>query len=259
MSSGATLRRRPSKEQRAQTRNVQNIERPVKVSRVSLVPMLTLHQADGTLLFWSERIAKLAEGLFRYAGRSVRTMMHTETPVRVLKLTGSARSGYTILDVVLGSHPDIESVGEVDKLFRTGWISRESLRGIDQKRLRCPFCTCGKRLDVLYVDTPDEACLFWSRVRREWVERTDPEGIENYPRLRGNFEREPNKNVGVYNATTGRPGIEDRPLPYGAATFMDINGMAFGPIWLQEMISKNVLVFLLELSTPGKLPGTSWG
>ena len=115
-------------------------------------------------------------------------MVQTETPVRVLKITCSARSGSTILEVVLGNHPDIESVGEVNKLVRTGWISRESLRGIDQKRLRRPFCTCGKRLDVLYVDTPDEACPFWSSVRREWVERTDLHSIESYPKLQDEFE-----------------------------------------------------------------------
>jgi hypothetical protein len=70
-----------------------------------------------------------------------------------------------------------------------GWINRESLRGIDPKKRRVPICTCGKRLDVLYVNSPDEACPFWSRVRREWVERTDPDSIESYPKLRGNFER----------------------------------------------------------------------
>ncbi len=116
-------------------------------------------------------------------------MVHTETPVRVLKITGLGRSGSTILDIVLGNHPDIESVGEVDKLVRTGWISRESLSGIDPKKLRVPICTCGKRLDVLYADTPDEACPFWSSVRREWLERTDPDSIETYPKLKGNFER----------------------------------------------------------------------
>jgi hypothetical protein len=115
--------------------------------------------------------------------------VHTETPVRVLMIMGSARSGSTILDIVLGNHPHIESVGEVMDLIRTGWISRESLRGIDPMRLRRPICTCGKRLDVLYVDTPDEACPFWSRVRDEWVERTDPESIESYPKLRGYLER----------------------------------------------------------------------
>jgi hypothetical protein len=115
-------------------------------------------------------------------------MVHTETPVRVLKITGLDRSGSTILDIVLGNHPHIESVGEVANIFINGWISRESLRGINPKKRRVPICTCGKRLDVLYVDTPDEACPFWSSVRREWVERTDPDSIETYPKLRGNIE-----------------------------------------------------------------------
>jgi hypothetical protein len=115
-------------------------------------------------------------------------MTHTQTPVKVLKIMGLGRSGSTILDVVLGNHPSIESVGEVGNLMRTGWISRESLRGIDPKRLRRPICTCGKRLDVLYVETPDEACPFWSSVRREWVERSDGESIEIYPKLQDAFE-----------------------------------------------------------------------
>lgn len=116
-------------------------------------------------------------------------MVYTEAPVRVVEITGLGRSGSTILDIVLGNHPDIESVGEVGNLALNGWISRESLGGIDSRKLRIPICTCGKRLDVGYVNTPDEACPFWSSVRREWVERTGPESIEGYPRLRGNFER----------------------------------------------------------------------
>jgi hypothetical protein len=115
-------------------------------------------------------------------------MVYTEAPVRVLEITGLGRSGSTILDIVLGNHPDIESVGEVEKLIRTGWISRESLGGIDPKKLRVPICTCGKRLDVGYVHTPDEACPFWSNVRREWVERAAPQSIEGYPRLQNDFE-----------------------------------------------------------------------
>jgi hypothetical protein len=116
-------------------------------------------------------------------------MVYTEAPVRVLEITGLGRSGSTILDIVLGNHPDIESVGEVGNLALNGWISRESLGGIDPKKLRVPICTCGKRLDVGYVHTPDEACPFWSSVRREWVERAAPQSIEGYPKLRGNFER----------------------------------------------------------------------
>jgi Sulfotransferase family len=115
-------------------------------------------------------------------------MVYTEAPVKVLEITGLGRSGSTILDIVLGNHPDIESVGEVGNLALNGWISRESLGGIDSRKLRIPICTCGKRLDVGYVHTPDEACPFWSSVRREWVERTGPESIEAYPKLQNDFE-----------------------------------------------------------------------
>jgi hypothetical protein len=116
-------------------------------------------------------------------------MTRTEPPVKVVKITGLGRSGSTILDIVLGNHPCVESVGEVMNLIRTGWVSRESLRVIDQKRLRRPICTCGKRLDVPYVETPEEACPFWSAVRREWVARAGAEAIESYPRLQDYFER----------------------------------------------------------------------
>ena len=115
-------------------------------------------------------------------------MTHAKPPVKVLYITGLGRSGSTILDIVLGNHPDIESVGEVGNLALNGWISRESLGGIDSRKLRIPICTCGKRLDVGYVHTPDEACPFWSSVRREWVERTSPESIEGYPKLQNDFE-----------------------------------------------------------------------
>jgi hypothetical protein len=116
-------------------------------------------------------------------------MTHAKPPVKVLYITGLGRSGSTILDVVLGNHPHIESVGEVTRLIRTGWVSRESLRGIDPKRLRRPLCTCGKRLDVPEVEDAEEACPFWSDVRREWVERVDPhDDIEGYPRLQDDFE-----------------------------------------------------------------------
>ncbi len=116
-------------------------------------------------------------------------MTRTQTPVKVLMIMGLGRSGSTILDIVLGNDLDIESVGEVANLMHNGWISRESLRGIDPKKRRVPICTCGKRLDVLHVDSPEEACPFWSSVRREWVEHTDPLSIESYPKFRGYFER----------------------------------------------------------------------
>ncbi len=89
------------------------------------------------VLFLPMRITKLVKRFFYLQiCRSLRSMAHAQTPVKILKITGLGRSGSTILDVVLGNHPQIESVGEVGNLVRNGWISRELLRGIDQKRLQ---------------------------------------------------------------------------------------------------------------------------
>ena len=59
----------------------------------------------------------------------------------VIYILGYGRSGSTILDIVLGSDPGIQSVGELDLLSRE-WETRS--------------CSCGMTYD---------ACPFWSRVR----------------------------------------------------------------------------------------------
>lgn len=56
---------------------------------------------------------------------------------------GSGRSGGTILDMMLGSHPQAFSVGAVDRIER--WIRRGN------------FCTCGREI---------ESCPVWSPVLR---------------------------------------------------------------------------------------------
>lgn len=116
-------------------------------------------------------------------------MRHTEKPVTVMFIMGLGRSGSTILDIVLGNHPDIESVGEVSNLSFTGWVSRDSLRGIEHKKLRLPLCTCGKRVDIPAIEAEADACPFWSSVRREWVKRAGQDDIESYPALQDAFER----------------------------------------------------------------------
>ena len=66
-------------------------------------------------------------------------MTRPEAPVTVMHITGVGRSGSTILDIVLGTHPQIQSVGEVGNLVRTGWINRQSLGGIPHRKLRVPL------------------------------------------------------------------------------------------------------------------------
>ena len=71
----------------------------------------------------------------------------------VIYILGYGRSGSTILDIVLGSHPEIQSVGELDLLSRE-WEER--------------CCSCG----MTY-----EACPLWSRVRASTLEAIGPHSI----------------------------------------------------------------------------------
>lgn len=87
--------------------------------------------------------------------------------IKVIYIMGASRSGSTILDTVLGNHPQIESVGELNNLPRSGWINGE-------------YCACGKR---------GNACSFWSNVRQEWVKRIGIDDVEGYLALQNIFER----------------------------------------------------------------------
>ncbi|WP_066632839.1 sulfotransferase [Desulfolucanica intricata] len=88
-------------------------------------------------------------------------------PLRILYIMGAGRSGSTVLDTVLGNHSEIESVGELTNLPRSGWINDE-------------YCACGKR---------GTDCPFWSDVRREWVRRTGVDDPKGYLALQSTFER----------------------------------------------------------------------
>lgn len=68
--------------------------------------------------------------------------------VRVIYIAGSGRSGSTILATLLGGHPSLVSVGELDRLPGDGWIRNQ-------------YCACGRRAD---------GCGFWSAVRERWAE-----------------------------------------------------------------------------------------
>lgn len=65
---------------------------------------------------------------------------------RLVYIMGYGRSGSTLLDILLGSHPDIQSVGEL--VYFDRW-RREGLS-----------CSCGKRLDE---------CDFWRRVQEQYA------------------------------------------------------------------------------------------
>jgi Sulfotransferase family len=88
------------------------------------------------------------------------------SPIRVLMIVGQARSGSTFLDIALGNHPDIESVGELVNVAGLGWINNE-------------YCACGVRA---------RACPYWNNVRQLVDARVGGFEPERYVSLQQEFE-----------------------------------------------------------------------
>lgn len=86
--------------------------------------------------------------------------------VRVIYIIGAGRSGSTLLDTVLASHPDVVGVGELVNLHTAGWTSNE-------------VCACGKL---------GTECDFWTRVREGWQRRVPEATVEGYVALQKRIE-----------------------------------------------------------------------
>ena len=86
--------------------------------------------------------------------------------VRVAYIIGAGRSGSTVLDILLGNHPQIESLGEFANFPLHGWLNGE-------------YCSCGK---------PGNQCSFWTSVYAEWSKITSGAQIENYITLQSRYE-----------------------------------------------------------------------
>lgn len=86
--------------------------------------------------------------------------------VRVIYIIGAGRSGSTLLDTVLASHPDVVGVGELVNLHSAGWTSNE-------------VCACGKL---------GTECDFWTRVRTAWQRRVPEATVESYVALQKRIE-----------------------------------------------------------------------
>ncbi len=100
--------------------------------------------------------------------------------MKVLYLMGMGRSGSTLLDILVGSHPDSVGTGELANLVVAG-------------RSHGDRCACGLRASE---------CPFWSIVTTEWLSEVGPDAGAEYLRLQNVVEE------------TGRlPWISGRPTP----------------------------------------------
>ena len=71
---------------------------------------------------------------------------------KIIYIVSNDRSGSTVLDFLLGQHPDIISIGELHHLYKYLVCNEEYLKDTLLK------CTCGKRVNE---------CEFWSMVQKE--------------------------------------------------------------------------------------------
>ena len=85
---------------------------------------------------------------------------------RVLYIAGDARSGSTILDALLGSHPGIVATGELNMLL------------VDDSGAP-RVCACRQPLDD---------CPVWGPILRTWSAALAPGGLTDYLRLQNRFE-----------------------------------------------------------------------
>ena len=92
---------------------------------------------------------------------------------------GFGRSGSTVMDAVLGTHPSVCSVGELVNLVGRRSVKRGAGGGLGRPGGAAEYCACGERGNV---------CAFWSAVRRDWSERIHPLDITDYLSLQHTFE-----------------------------------------------------------------------
>ena len=89
-----------------------------------------------------------AAGVVMKRGRSIQSLRqpYDHGTAKTIIICGSGYSGSTLLNLLLGSHPDLVSLGETTNLARSVIEDRQ--------------CTCRQ---------PVKQCSFWNDVRREIV------------------------------------------------------------------------------------------
>jgi hypothetical protein len=85
----------------------------------------------------------------------------------LIYILGASRSGSTILDALLGSHPDVAATGELYLLLK-------------DEHGQPRTCACGEAI-------PD--CEFWGPILAAWREALQPADLADYVRLQDRYER----------------------------------------------------------------------
>jgi hypothetical protein len=89
-------------------------------------------------------------------------------PIKIIYFIGTGHSGSTLLDIILGAHPQGVAVGELIGISR--WLQNELKIN----------CSCGQNMDN---------CEFWSHVFETWGYRVGKESVSEYSALQSFYER----------------------------------------------------------------------
>ncbi|HKY61114.1 MAG TPA: sulfotransferase [Gemmatimonadota bacterium] len=103
--------------------------------------------------------------------------------MKIIYVMGLGRSGSTILDVVLGNHPALRSVGQFSNFVRVAWMNSRP-------------CSCGHA---------SHDCPFWSHVRQRWHQHLGSHSEREYEAARQSYER---ISRGPFNVPVSRLGAE---------------------------------------------------
>ena len=90
----------------------------------------------------------------------------TDTPLRVLYILGFGRSGSTILDTILGNHPDVKSAGEATHVAHDAWLGGGR-------------CACGQL---------GSGCAFWNDVGQRWTDRVGRVDVAHFAKITREIE-----------------------------------------------------------------------
>jgi hypothetical protein len=88
--------------------------------------------------------------------------------MKVIYIMGPGHVGSTVLDVTLGAHSNVESLGEVSKFLRSGWTPDNNRK-----------CACGCSV---------YECPFWLEVRKKWSDLTGDANAIRYISLQKLYE-----------------------------------------------------------------------
>lgn len=87
--------------------------------------------------------------------------------IKVIYVMGAGHSGSTLLDIILGNHPEIQSCGEL-----------KYNNFLNKYQENC-LCTCGQK---------SQTCQFCNQVIDTWKYRTGIKNIKSYQRLQKKYE-----------------------------------------------------------------------